>query len=251
MIKFFRKIRQNLLMENKTGKYLKYAIGEIILVVIGILIALSINNWNTSNSENKNLINYYQKITDEISNLSEGRQYFQKSVDTLIILNKKSLHILNLKNKDSLVHLNESIGALGTAYTANFTFPILEEFLEQGSLSKIKNDSLKYGFQAFKIAYNEVKEMDSYISNQYSTSIEPYFYKNINYANIVFDDYENQLVKGGPKTDYSKFFNNLELYNLLTFKLEALVSLKDRLDFLERVLIYIQEEIDVYLERKN
>ena len=46
MIKFFRKIRQNLLMENKTGKYFKYAIGEIILVVIGILIAFQINNWN-------------------------------------------------------------------------------------------------------------------------------------------------------------------------------------------------------------
>jgi hypothetical protein len=46
MIKFFRKIRQNLLMENKTRKYLKYAIGEIILVVVGILIALQINNWN-------------------------------------------------------------------------------------------------------------------------------------------------------------------------------------------------------------
>ena len=46
MIKFFRKIRQNLIMENKTGKYFKYAIGEIFLVVIGILIALQINNWN-------------------------------------------------------------------------------------------------------------------------------------------------------------------------------------------------------------
>jgi len=46
MIKFFRKIRQNLLMENKTGKYLKYAIGETVLVVIGLLIALQINNWN-------------------------------------------------------------------------------------------------------------------------------------------------------------------------------------------------------------
>ena len=46
MIKFFRKIRQNLLSEGKTGKYLQYAIGEILLVVIGILIALSINNWN-------------------------------------------------------------------------------------------------------------------------------------------------------------------------------------------------------------
>lgn len=46
MIKFFRNIRQNLLSEGKTGRYLKYAFGEIILVVIGILIALQINNWN-------------------------------------------------------------------------------------------------------------------------------------------------------------------------------------------------------------
>ena len=46
MIKFFRKIRYDLMEKNKTGKYLKYAIGEIVLVVIGILIALQINNWN-------------------------------------------------------------------------------------------------------------------------------------------------------------------------------------------------------------
>ncbi|MEO1033284.1 MAG: DUF6090 family protein [Bacteroidota bacterium] len=46
MIKFFRKIRYNLMGENKTGKYIKYAIGEILLVVLGILIALQINNWN-------------------------------------------------------------------------------------------------------------------------------------------------------------------------------------------------------------
>ncbi|PTM11341.1 MAG: hypothetical protein DA407_01795 [Bacteroidetes bacterium] len=51
MIKFFRHIRQNLLMENKTGKYLKYAIGEIVLVVIGILIALQINTWNESRKQ--------------------------------------------------------------------------------------------------------------------------------------------------------------------------------------------------------
>jgi len=46
MIKFFRKIRKNLLNEGKATRYFKYAIGEIILVVIGILIALRINNWN-------------------------------------------------------------------------------------------------------------------------------------------------------------------------------------------------------------
>ncbi len=51
MIKFFRKIRQQLLTENKFSKYLMYAIGEIILVVIGILIALYINNLNTEKQD--------------------------------------------------------------------------------------------------------------------------------------------------------------------------------------------------------
>jgi hypothetical protein len=53
MIKFFRKIRQKLLSENKTGKYLKYAFGEIILVVIGIIIALQVNEWNNERNKNK------------------------------------------------------------------------------------------------------------------------------------------------------------------------------------------------------
>jgi len=56
MIKLFREIRYDLMEKNKTGKYFKYAIGEIVLVVIGILIALSINNWNEDrkDSEMKN-----------------------------------------------------------------------------------------------------------------------------------------------------------------------------------------------------
>jgi Family of unknown function (DUF6090) len=53
MLKFFRKIRQRLLTENKISKYLLYAIGEIVLVVIGILIALSVNNWNQENKDRK------------------------------------------------------------------------------------------------------------------------------------------------------------------------------------------------------
>ena len=46
MLKFFRRIRQKLLAQHKTGQYLKYAAGEIVLVVIGILVALQINGWN-------------------------------------------------------------------------------------------------------------------------------------------------------------------------------------------------------------
>ena len=88
MIKFFRKIRQNLLMENKTGKYFKYAIGEIVLVVIGILIALSINNWNDNR---KNRISE-RKLLDNIH-----RDFVQNKIqfDTVKAINYRNLAALN------------------------------------------------------------------------------------------------------------------------------------------------------------
>ena len=66
MIKFFRKIRQDLLSKGKTGKYLKYAIGEIILVVIGILLALQINTWNENKIDSKRLNLYTQSLLNDL-----------------------------------------------------------------------------------------------------------------------------------------------------------------------------------------
>jgi hypothetical protein len=71
MIKFFRKIRQNMLTENKFSKYLIYAIGEIILVVIGILIALAINNWNT---EKENQIKEKEALSEIFQGLKSDKQ---------------------------------------------------------------------------------------------------------------------------------------------------------------------------------
>jgi len=68
MIKFFRKIRQNLLSEGKTGKYFKYAIGEVVLVVIGILIALQINNWNELRKAIDREHSLYQNILIDLEN---------------------------------------------------------------------------------------------------------------------------------------------------------------------------------------
>lgn len=68
MIKFFRHIRQKLLSENKFSKYLIYAIGEIILVVIGILIALQINNWNENRLKQEQLISVYERTLTDIEN---------------------------------------------------------------------------------------------------------------------------------------------------------------------------------------
>ena len=67
MINFFRKIRQQLLTENKFSKYLLYAIGEIVLVVVGILIALSINNWNEKKSNDSIVDDYLMKIGANIN----------------------------------------------------------------------------------------------------------------------------------------------------------------------------------------
>ena len=66
MIKIFRHIRRSLINNNQMGKYFKYAIGEILLVVIGILIALQVNNWNETRKMEKNLQNIYGIIESDL-----------------------------------------------------------------------------------------------------------------------------------------------------------------------------------------
>ena len=83
MIKLFRNIRQNLLNEGKTTKYFKYAIGEIVLVVIGILIALQINNWNNELSNKKD---EQYVLTEVLKNLEEDAVL----VDEIIIQRQKA-----------------------------------------------------------------------------------------------------------------------------------------------------------------
>jgi len=75
MIKFFRHIRQKLLNENRISKYLLYAIGEIILVVIGILIALQINTWNEKSKTDETIKKYHQNL---IENLKTDIESFQR-----------------------------------------------------------------------------------------------------------------------------------------------------------------------------
>jgi len=106
MIKFFRKIRKKLLSENKFSKYLIYAIGEIILVVIGILIALQINNWNNEKIEENSdyqLINSLitdLKLKNEeiISDLDYGKSMIQNTENIIEYWrNNKIIDTLNLK----------------------------------------------------------------------------------------------------------------------------------------------------------
>ncbi|TXG38725.1 DUF6090 family protein [Seonamhaeicola maritimus] len=75
MIKFFRNIREKLLYEGKTSKYLKYAIGEIVLVVIGILIALQINNLNEERNTKKIKQVYYKQL---LQDFEEDKNHIKK-----------------------------------------------------------------------------------------------------------------------------------------------------------------------------
>ena len=77
MLRFFSKTRYKLTAENKVGKYLRYAIGEILLVVIGILIALQVNNWNEHQKQKK-------KETIDLQNLSIDLKKQIKSQDRYI-----------------------------------------------------------------------------------------------------------------------------------------------------------------------
>lgn len=118
MIKFFRKIRQNLLSEGKTGNYLKYAIGEIVLVVIGILIALQINNWNEDHKLAIKTQNYYQQLLEDLnkdrifiaqtlSKFEQQRKAYQDYLDKF----KNSQFTLTSIYED-LLHLNTESYAL-------------------------------------------------------------------------------------------------------------------------------------------
>ena len=141
MIKFFRKIRQNLLMENKTGKYFKYAIGEIVLVVIGILIALNINNWNEDRKDNRLEQNYLLKIHDEFKKN-------KKQFDHIISMHRQSYKssdwiILNHNKPDiNIDTLRKHLLAFRYSYTYNPSKSSIDAVINSGKLGVIRHNEL-------------------------------------------------------------------------------------------------------------
>lgn len=107
MIKFFRLIRQRLLSEKKLNKYLLYAIGEIVLVVIGILIALQINNWNESKKNLKAKLNYIESFKRDLSldtlDLSNAIKIMEADIDYHLFLSDRISS--QFANKDTLTNI--------------------------------------------------------------------------------------------------------------------------------------------------
>jgi len=118
MIKFFRKIRQELMETGKTGKYLKYAISEIVLVVIGILIALSLNNWNQKQIEKKQMSSFLLSVKEDLKKdtlfFGQNIKFFDELVDQ-----KKSLLTISNFDNFSVEKLYEIILPRLGGYTIN------------------------------------------------------------------------------------------------------------------------------------
>jgi len=159
MLKFFRKIRQNLLSEGKNAKYIKYAIGEIVLVVIGILIALQINNWNESRKE----ANYEQKILDELkSDFSYNKAELNRNIkkaNKLASYCDSLLLIFDLpKEEVDLNKLSSFTRRLSGYSTFNPSNGALNNLLSSGNLNIIKNDSLRMHLSRWSGILEDVKE---------------------------------------------------------------------------------------------
>jgi len=162
MISFFRKIRKQLADQNKPMKYIRYAIGEILLVVIGILIALQINNNNELRKNRVKEIHYLQNIkTDLKMNMLEVDKYIKIRTDCIesakrIIDHFEGKPILNYSdfNADGM-----NIYTWQKFYQNNNTF---QELLNSGNLSLISNDSIKNILLNIESLYKKMKSEEDH-----------------------------------------------------------------------------------------
>lgn len=174
MIKLFRKIRQDLVINNKTGTYLKYAISEVILVVIGILIALGINNWNEQRKDRiKEQIILKQLKEDYMVNLSQ----LKEKIATRKIIINSGLEVLAAiddpvgVNRDSLIN---HISLIGNDPTFD---PIENDPISSGNLRLISNDSLKRILSNWSSDIMALTEIEVVWSKKVSDQLEPLLYK--------------------------------------------------------------------------
>ena len=161
MIKFFRHIRQNLIMENKTNKYLKYAIGEIVLVVFGILIALQINNWNQERiqyNETKVLLNGLRfDVEEDIKSLQNQLNLLSLRRDWADYI-LKSLDSQKVTDSSTFIL---SMSRVGFIFNYSQTFPTYTEIVSSGKLSYIKSEKLKNALAKYQTQVDNNRQIES------------------------------------------------------------------------------------------
>ncbi|EDP71546.1 hypothetical protein FBALC1_03642 [Flavobacteriales bacterium ALC-1] len=182
MIKFFRKIRYKLMETGKTGKYFKYAIGEIILVVIGILIALQINNWN-ENRINSN------KETAILANIHKEFKQNQKQLDSVVFSHRRShsnsakiIKLFPITTKPKPAVLDSLSYQLFWSYggvTFNPSQTSINALASTSSFDIIKNKTLRDLLISWNDLITDYQEEElrsrDYIINQYDAYMSKHF----------------------------------------------------------------------------
>ena len=163
MLLFLKKVRRQIITDNKVGRYLLYALGEICLVVIGILIALKINNWNTEQIQKDDARKSYENIKRQIDDDQKGLAE-AKAVNTYLTrayeYANKIILSGNQNKTDSL-----AIIAMGLSQYSDFhrSAAIYETLVNSGDLKLLKNDEITGALQRLETTYifiNKLEDMN-------------------------------------------------------------------------------------------
>jgi hypothetical protein len=166
MFKFFRRIRFDLMEKNKTGKpayrtgrYLKYAIGEIILVVIGILIALQINNWNEQSKQRIEEVRLLEKVSiDLINDINQLEGHISEATIRQAIVDSIFTFLHKDPSSDPMKFLRFNFIAILTENHFEVNSGTFDESQSAGSIKFIQNDSLRQ--QIFNYYRNTKRNYD-------------------------------------------------------------------------------------------
>ena len=255
MIKFFRKIRFDLMEKNKTGKYLKYAIGEIILVVIGILIALSINTWNENRKSElkEQVILKFLKV-----NLIENLKLLNLANKATIDAYKASLNLHELTTPNGALVNTNQIDSLISVMFDYFTFDpnsgSINEIINSGQLNIIKNEELRNRISNWSGLVDDTQR-DADIANKHAfDNMVMYLSKNGRISNLPVGNeiIQNLNIKSKPtssfEVDYQKIMSSLEFENLVAWHsinlLYILNEYKSFKSYIENMIDMIDSETE-------
>jgi hypothetical protein len=225
MIPFFRKIRKKMADDNKPLKYMRYAVGEIVLVVLGILIALSINNWNEQRKNQDDVhLSLFQILNDlkqEELLLQEHNLLSKKTIEYLTNISKSNYNAVHLDSL--LIYLDKYFSFLKN----NNTYSGLKE---TGKFSNIKNPILKaditsYYEKDYEILIADTKYGEAYTNNQ----VVPYIISNLEPDNNYLT--RGELVIKKLKTTNLKYIINYQigLFKFVGEHLESAIQNNNKL----------------------
>lgn len=177
MINFFRTIKKGFIHENKFSKYLLYAFGEIVLVVIGILIALQINNSNDQKTERKKELKYLANIKIDLSKDLESLDY---NIDFRSKKSRGTEIIINQMNGAPIKDLTETAyHVLNTLYMERFqpSNVTYRDLVSSGNMNIISRDSIKILLFELSLLYQSNDFYMEYETNEYEEFMAKSIYK--------------------------------------------------------------------------